>query len=94
MMDQDTFIEQYVTQFLATHAANEYGRMGSLAREDHDYAKQVPVQKAIVAARYAWAGLLAVNFPHRLAPSCCVVGCTRVGLHSHNTGLVYTSGKL
>ena len=55
-LDQDEFITQYVTTFLATRAANRY-EPGTPAWE------LAPVGDAIISARNAWCQLMAYGTP-------------------------------
>lgn len=62
-LDQDTFITQYVTTFLATRGAQQYAdaRIGNLeagVRCDAMMALSLPVRDAMMMARIAWYRLL------------------------------------
>jgi len=60
-MDQDQFIEQYVTTFLATWTAKEYD--SACANGQQKRLQKPPVEDAIYLARHAWYEMLAHNFP-------------------------------
>lgn len=53
-LDQDTFITNYVTTFLSTHAADRHSRLGNDGAEKY----QPPVTEAVLYARRAWYSLL------------------------------------
>lgn len=59
-IDQDQFMTQYVTTFLATWAANEYDK----ADADHNVMPltKPPVSHAISLARVAWCELMAYGY--------------------------------
>lgn len=65
-LDQDKFITDYVTTFLATWAANEYEK----ADANHNVMKvnKPPVTHAIALARVAWCTLLDYGYGMQRAP--------------------------
>jgi hypothetical protein len=64
-MSQDEFIENYVTTFLATWAAQESKNHPSGQTEG--WMKRQPVEEAIIAARYAWYSMLEYGLPQQMA---------------------------
>lgn len=66
-MDQDTFIEQFETQFLATWAANQFSQQ---PKDVVDYAwlKDAPLKEARLMVRnmwYHWLGQFGPPVPWR-----------------------------
>jgi len=54
MLDQDKFIADFQTQFLATWAANEYSKRVPGATVEYDWLKDAPITEAMMLARHIW----------------------------------------
>lgn len=81
-LDQDTFITQFVTTFLAHWAAKHYDTPG----EKQFDMLHAPVQPAIVAARLAWYEMLSMGFgPQQMSvnPLCGEPNCPLRHPHVH-----------
>lgn len=59
-IDQDQFITQFITMFLATWTANEYA--GACARGEQKRLENPPVADAIYLARVAYCSILEHGF--------------------------------
>lgn len=53
-MEQETFIDQFMTQFLATWAANQFSTRIPQGVADYDWLKDAPIQEANLMARHMW----------------------------------------
>ena len=80
-LDENVFMTQYVTTFLATWAAKRYDVVGEKPVRD-----QTPqITEALILARITYQNLLAYavpNAPERL-PICILPGCTATDTHQH-----------
>lgn len=57
-LDQDTFISQYVTTFLATQAANEYTKCRAAGACTPLSTNEADIEIAFIQARHAWYTIL------------------------------------